>query len=591
MNVLWRLSAYSWRHKWHLAGAYAAMSGATLSMLVIPWLLGTAIDEALASGLRIQLFLLAGAILLVSLLRGIFAYGHIYLAESISQRAAYDVRNDFFQKLQGLSFGFHDRQQTGDLMSRATADVEAVRWYMSMGLVRGLSLVMLLAGVSALLLTTNWRLGLISLAFVPPVIWRAVYMARVLRQVWTQVQEETGHMTTVLQETLAGMRVVKAFGAREHEEAKFAQKASAVAQHTYSATRLFASQGSIMTFIFTIATAAILWYGGREIAADRLTEGQLAAFILYMGILAGPIRMTGWLVNTFSRAISAGQRIFEVLDADSPVTEKPGATVMPRAPGHVRFEAVSLSYDSEVPAIHHIDLEVQPGEMVALLGAPGSGKSTVVHLVPRFYDVTAGRITIDGNDVRDVTLSSLRRNVGIVLQDTFAFAATLRDNIAYGVDNASLDDVVRAAKVAQLHEFIESLSDGYDTWVGERGITLSGGQRQRLAIARTILLDPPILILDDSTSSVDMATEYMIQQALEEVIKGRTTFVIAHRLSTVRKAKQVLVLDQGEIVERGTHQELLSRDGYYRRIYDLQLSPETAGLVKDLAPTQGGDAT
>ena len=430
MNVLWRLSAYSWRHKWILAGAYAAMSGATLSMLVIPWLLGTAIDEALASGLRSQLFLLAGAILLVSLLRGIFSYGEAYLAESISQRAAYDVRNDFFQKLQSLSFGFHDRQQTGDLMSRATADVEAVRWYMSMGLVRGLSLVMLLAGVSALLLTTNWRLGLISLAFVPPVIWRAVFMARVLRQVWTQVQAETGHMTTVLQEALAGMRVVKAFGAREHEEAKFAQKASAVAQHTDSATRLFASQGSIMTFIFTIATAAILWYGGREIAADRLTEGQLAAFILYMGILAGPIRMTGWLVNTFSRAISAGQRIFEVLDADSPVTEKPGATVMPRAPGHVQFEAVSLSYDSEIPAIHHIDLEVQPGEMVALLGAPGSGKSTVVHLVPRFYDVSAGRITIDGKDVRDVTLASLRRNVGIVLQDTFAFAATLRDNIA-----------------------------------------------------------------------------------------------------------------------------------------------------------------
>ena len=347
MNVLWRLSAYSWRHKWILAGAYAAMSGATLSMLVIPWLLGTAIDEALASGLRSQLFLLAGAILLVSLLRGIFSYGEAYLAESISQRAAYDVRNDFFQKLQSLSFGFHDRQQTGDLMSRATADVEAVRWYMSMGLVRGLSLVMLLAGVSALLLTTNWRLGLISLAFVPPVIWRAVFMARVLRQVWTQVQAETGHMTTVLQEALAGMRVVKAF---------------AVAQHTDSATRLFASQGSIMTFIFTIATAAILWYGGREIAADRLTEGQLAAFILYMGILAGPIRMTGWLVNTFSRAISAGQRIFEVLDADSPVTEKPGATVMPRAPGHVQFEAVSLSYDSEIPAIHHIDLEVQPGK-------------------------------------------------------------------------------------------------------------------------------------------------------------------------------------------------------------------------------------
>ena len=591
MKILWRLTAYSWRHKWHLIGAYAAMSGATLLMLVIPWLLGTAVDEALASGLRSQLFLLAGAILLVSLLRGIFSYGHIYLAESISQWAAYDVRNDFFQKLQSLSFGFHDRQQTGNLMSRATADVEAIRWYMSIGLVRGLSLVMLLVAVAALLLITNWRLGLISLAFVPPVIWRAVVMAGSLRQIWTHVQAETGHMTTVLQENLAGMRVVKAFGGREHEEAKFAQKASAIALHTYAATRLFASQGSLMTFVFTIATGAILWFGGREIAAARLTEGELAAFILYMGILAGPIRMTGWLVNTFSRAVSAGQRIFEVLDAESPVKEKTGAIDIPPARGHVRFEGVSLSYDSQVPAIHDIDLEVQPGQMVALLGAPGSGKSTIVQLVPRFYDVSTGRVTIDGSDVRDVTLASLRRNVGIVLQDTFAFAATLHDNIAYGIDNASLDDVMRAAKVAQLHEFIESLPEGYDTWVDERGITLSGGQRQRLAIARTILLDPPILILDDSTSSVDMSTEYLIQQALEEVVRDRTTFVIAHRLSTVRKAHQILVLDQGQIVERGTHHELLSRDGYYRRIYDLQLSPEGEGLVKDLAPTPGGDAT
>ena len=557
--------------------------------MVIPRLLGNAVDEALVSGIRSQLLVLAGWIILVSVLRGLFAYGQTYLAESVSQRAAYDIRNDFFGKLQALSFGFHDRQQTGNLMSRATQDVEAVRWFMSLGLVRGLQLVFMLGAVAALLLVTNWRLGLVSLAFVPLVIWRAVVMARRLRRTWTQVQEETGHMTTVLQENLTGMRVVKAFGAREHEQAKFEAKATAVADHTYSASLLFASQGSLMTLIFTMAMGAILWFGGREVAADRLTPGELAAFILYMGVLQMPVRMIGWLVNTFSRAASAGQRIFEVLDAVSPVEEKPSALQLPRVRGYVKLEHVSLKYDSLGPAVRDIDFEAEPGQLVAILGSPGSGKSTVVHLIPRFYEVSEGRVTIDGIDIRDVTLASLRHNVGIVLQDIFVFAASLRDNIAYGVDDASSEDIERAARVAQLHDFIEGLPDKYEAWAGERGVALSGGQRQRLAIARTILLDPPILIMDDSTSSVDMGTEYLIQQALAEVVKGRTTFVIAHRLSTVRQADLILVLDGGEIVERGTHQELLARDGFYRKIYDLQLSPQEEPLP-DPASSVGGDS-
>ena len=347
-----------------------------------------------------------------------------------------------------------------------------------------------------------------------------------------------------------------------------------------------------MTFIFTSALGAILWFGGREVGAGRLTPGELAAFILYMGILQMPVRMTGWMVNTFTRATSAGQRIFEVLDAESPVTEKPGAETMPRARGHVKFENVTLSYESgsTTPAVRAIDFEVEPGQTVAVLGGPGSGKSTAVHMIPRFYDASEGRITIDGIDVRDVSLSSLRRNVGIVLQDVFVFAATLKDNIAYGADDASMQEVIRAASVAQLHGFAESLPNGYQTWVGERGITLSGGQRQRLAIARTLLLDPPILILDDSTSSVDVGTEYQLQQALAEVIKGRTTFVIAHSLSTVRDADLILVLDKGEIVERGTHDELVARGGFYSRIYDLQLRPqEEAPLVEGPAAVAGGD--
>ena len=589
MRVVLRLTKYAFRHKWYLVGAYATMVASTLSAMVIPRILGDAIDEALVSGLQSRLLLLAGVIVLFSLLRGVFSFAQRYLSESLSQRSAYDLREDFFKKLQGMSFGFFDKEQTGDLMSKATQDVEAVRMFISMGMVRGLSIFVMVGAVSVLMALTNWRLAIVSMAFVPLILWRALAMSNVLRPTWMRVQEEMGAMTTVLQENLSGVKVVKAFGARGFEEAKFNAKANSVANLTYSATRVFASQGSLMTFIFTAATGAILWYGGREVAVDRITPGGLASFILYMGLLGMPIRMTGWMVNTFSRASSAGQRLYDVLDAESPVTEKADAAPLPRAAGNVAFENVSVSYNEAGSAVRNIDFEVQPGQVIALLGGPGSGKSTIAHVIPRFYDVSEGRITIDGYDVRDVTLSSLRRNVGIVMQDAFVFADSIRDNIAYGLDDVDMDRVVEAAKIAQLHDFIEGLPDGYSTWVGERGITLSGGQRQRLAIARTILLDPPVLILDDSTSSVDMATEHRLQQALDHVIKGRTTFVIAHRLSTIRSADMILALENGQIVEHGTHNQLLERNGFYRRIYDLQLRPLEDDL-NGLPATLGGDA-
>ena len=588
MRVVFRLTKYAFRHKWYLVGAYAAMLVSTLSALVIPRLLGDAIDEAVATGLQNRLLLLASVIVLFSLLRGVFSYAQRYLSESLSQRSAFDLRDDFFKKLQSMSFGFFDREQTGNLMSKATQDVEAVRMFISFGMVRGISLFVMLGAVAAIMAATNWRLAIVSMAFIPLILWRALAMANVLRPTWMKIQEEIGAMTTVLQENLAGMKVVKAFGAREFEESKFNAKASSVAKLTYSAARLFASQGSLMTFIFTAATGAILWFGGREVAADRLTAGGLASFIFFMGLLGFPIRMSGWMVNTVSRASSAGQRIYDVLDAESPVTQKADAVSLPSVTGHVTFENVAVSYDEGASAIRDIDFEVQPGQVVALLGAPGSGKSTIAHVIPRFYDVSEGRVTIDGYDVRDVTLSSLRQNVGIAMQDVFVFAASIKDNIAYGMDDVEMEEVVTAAKVAQLHDFIQGLPDGYDSWVGERGITLSGGQRQRLAIARTILLDPPVLILDDSTSSVDMATEFRLQQALEEAIRGRTTFVIAHRLSTVRSADLILALKDGEIVERGTHDELLALDGLYRSIYDLQLRPQEDDVAA-VPAIMGGD--
>ena len=592
MKILVRLAGYAWHHKTRLLVAYVAMAGATFAAMAVPKLLGSAIDEALETGLQRELLVLGLAIVLISVLRGIFSYLQNYMAESLSQLAAFDLRNDFFRKLQSLSFGYHDQQQTGNLMSKATADVEAVRRFTSMGMVRGLSIVMMVGAVAVLMMTTNWRLGLTSMAFVPFVVWRGVLMSRKLRGTWMMVQAETGHMTTVLQENLSGMRVVKAFGAHEFEEAKFEEKASSIADHTYAATRLFASQGSLMTFMFTTATGVILLVGGNEVVNERLTAGDLAVFILLMGLLAMPVRMTGFMVSNFSRAASAGQRIFDVLDAKSPVEEAPDAIELSDVKGNVKFADVTLSYDSAGQAVSNVDFEARPGELVAILGAPGSGKSTIVQLIPRFYDVSDGAITIDGRDVRDLTLASLRRNVGIVLQDIFVFAASLRENIAYGAEDASMDEIVRAAQVAQLHGFIQGLPAGYESLVGERGVRLSGGQRQRLAIARTILLDPPILILDDSTSSVDMATEYQIQQAMSEVVKGRTTFVIAHRLSTVRDADTILVLDEGEIVERGSHEELLGQDGFYRRIYDVQLRPQEEDPVLEQATSRiGGDAS
>ena len=348
------------------------------------------------------------------------------------------------------------------------------------------------------------------------------------------------------------------------------------------------SHVTLSTYLFVAAVGALLWFGAREVVFGRLTEGELAMFLLYMALLREPVRTTGWIVAVFAAARASGRRLFEILDAESPVPERPDARRVARTQGRVAFERVSFSYDSDSETLHNVEFEVQAGQTVALLGAPGSGKSSIVHLVPRFYDVTAGRVTVDEVDVRDLRLTDLRRNIGIVLQDVFIFGASFTDNMSYGTEGATDEEIREAARVAQLHDFIDGLPDKYETWVGERGVKLSGGQRQRLAIARTVLLDPAILILDDSTSGVDAETEHELQQALAEVIKGRTTFVIAHRLSTVRNADLTLVMDRGRVAERGTHAELLSAGGLYRRIHDIQLLPQEGAVI--LPDSLGGPA-
>ena len=457
-------------------------------------------------------------------------------------------------------------------MSRATVDIGAVSYFISVAVLHGVSALASYTLPIAFMISIEWRLGFVALVCFALITWVGILLAAPLYRVQREAFRETGRMNNVVHESLTGMRTVKVLGSRDHEVGRFRDRAGAVATNWIIAEQLSVTREAVMMFLFAIVIAGILPLGGWQVQQGILTAGALAAFVIYLVMLAESIRGMERRVYLFSRAAAAGERIFEVLDTKDPLTVPDKAREL-SAKGRVTFDSVSFGYGEDVPALHDVSFELQAGQSAAIVGAAGSGKSTIVHLLPRFYDASAGRVLIDGVDVRGVTLESLRRSVGIVLQDVFAFSATIRDNIAYGVDDASMDDVVRAAKAAQLHEFIKGLPDSYDTWVGERGITLSGGQRQRLAIARTILLDTPILVLDDSTSSVDVATEALIHEAMANVMRDRTSFVISHRLSTVWSADLVLVLDEGRVVEQGSHDDLMRLNGFYRRIHDLQLRP------------------
>jgi len=597
MQILVRITKIAWQFRASLIFAYLSFFAAVGVSLLIPQLFGEAIDllvevdKGTVVGKVIEtdtLLYLALAILGASILRGFLDFARTYCTDSLSQKVSYDIRNRFYDKLQHLSFAYHDKEHTGDLMSKATADVEAIRRFVNMGLVRALEVVVRTIALVAILSLMNWELTLISLVFVPFIVIRSSMVMGRLRAMWTRVQQRMGEAVTILQENLVGIHVVKAFASEEFEKEKFARKAQELREEYYQSERLQGTNSAWMTFFFTAGLGLIIWYGGWEVIRGDLTAGGLTKFILYLNQLTFPIRMSSFIINSFSRAISSGTRLFDVLDAESPVVEKPNAQVLERAQGLVEFEHISFAYEGRLPALQHVSISAKPNQITAILGAPGSGKSTIVNLLPRFYDVSEGRITIDGVDVRDFTLDSLRHSVGIVQQDVFLFSATIHDNIAYGVKDATREDVIRAAKVAQLHGHIDSLEDGYDTWVGERGSTLSGGQRQRLSIARSILIDPPVLILDDSTSSVDVQTERMIHQAMVNVMKDRTTFVIAHRLSTVREADLIIVLKDGQIAEQGTHEELLAANGIYQDIYDLQLQPQEELLLDaSITPDNG----
>ena len=568
--------------------AWAALILSTVAQITIPRLLGTAIDDAGNGVDTRRLLTLGGFILGFMALRGAFQYANTYLAEAVSQKVAYGIRNALYDKLQRLSFAFHDKAHTGDLMSRATVDVEVTRMFIGMVLVRSGQIIMLVVFVAVILLMMDWQLGLVSLSFVPVIAYRAVTVNHRLRGIWRRAQEQMGVMTTLLQENLSGMRVVKAFGSEEFEKTKFGRQIQHVRDITLEAQLMQTRNTAFMQALFWAAAGALLWFGGRAIIDGRLTVGELSQFIIYTSLLVQPVRQIGMIVNNVARTMSAGERLFDVLDADSPVEERPDAKPTGDLRGEVAFEDVSFAYVDQ-PTVEHVSLHANPGQMIALLGAPGSGKTTLASLLARFYDVADGRITLDGTDIRDLTLPSLRNAIGIVQQDVFLFSTTVRGNITYGFEDASEERVIAAAKAAQIHDEIMALPEGYETMVGERGMTLSGGQRQRLSIARTLLLDPPVLVLDDSTSSVDAATEALIQKAMAEVVKGRTTFIIAHRLSSIQHASLVVVLEKGRIVEMGPPRELLAREGFFKHIAELQ---EGTANVFDHAPANpaGGGA-
>ncbi len=601
MGILIRINAIAWQFRTRLILAYATFAIAVGFSLFIPFLFGRAIDTLVWFDKAANTFhgkdpatstlvWLAVGLLAASLARGAFDFARTYTTDSLSQKVSYVLRNRFYNKLQHMSFAYHDKEHTGDLMSKATADVEAIRRYVNIGMVRSIEAALRAVALMVILVFINWELTLISLAFIPLIVVRSVLIMGRLRVMWTKVQVTMGETVTVLQENLVGMSVVKAFASEEFEKRKYDRKARQLRSEYFMSERTQGTNSAWMSFYFTVALGLILWYGGWEVLRGDLTPGEMAMFMLFLNQLTFPVRMAGFIINSFSRAISSGRRLFDVLDAPSPVEEREDASVMGRAEGTVRFENVSFGYDPRIPALRNVNITAQKNQVIAILGAPGSGKSTIVNLLPRFYEVDDGRITIDRQDIRNFTLESLRRNVGIVQQDVFLFSATIRDNIAYGVSDSSIEDVIRAAQVAQLHDHIMTLPNGYDTWVGERGTTLSGGQRQRLSIARSVLVDPPVLILDDSTSSVDVETERLIHRAMVAVMKGRTTFVIAHRLSTVQNADHIIVLDRGRIVEQGTHYGLYEANGIYREILELQLRPQEELMldVALVAPESGG---
>lgn len=587
-------------------GALLSLALVTAANLAAPQILRMVIDRGITGRDSNALLWSALALVGVAIVRGVFSFSSGFWSEKASQAVAYDLRNVLFAKIQGLSFSYHDRAQTGQLMTRITSDVEQVRTFIGMGMLQLVSAVALLLGCIVAMVAMNWQLALLTLLTVPLMAGVIGYFMKVVRPLFGQIQQRLGALNTALQENLAGVRVVQAFAREPHEWRRYTQLNEQLLDVNLHSIRAMSLAFPLIFLIGNLGTLAVIWFGGYQVIGGGLSIGELVAFNTYLMLLIMPLMMLGMIMAQLTRAGVSAERIFEVLDVESEVHDRPGARPLPPIMGRVAFEGVWFGYGVRAAAnepaaqrpgrerspfgaqddkytLKDVSFSAEPGQTIAVLGMTGAGKSTIINLIPRFYDVTRGRVTIDGIDVRDVTLDSLREQIGIVLQDTTLFSGSVRDNIAYGRPGASAAEVEAAARAAQAHEFIATLPDGYATIIGERGVGLSGGQKQRIAIARALLRDPRILILDDSTSAVDAETEFQIQQALDRLMQGRTSFVIAQRISTVRRADLIVLLDKGRIVGLGTHEQLLAESALYGDIIDSQFGG-------DLAPVELAEA-
>ncbi len=551
--------------------AYGAMALGTISKLYIPRAVKYAIDDGLSVG-NPSALLRAGAIILgLSIIAGVVSFLFIYYGHWLTHRVAFDIRNDFYNAVQSHPFSFHDKAKTGDLMSRATSDISEAQWFAGIRAAELINiLIMLLATVIAML-TINVPISLVGLIPIPILIFATIRFGNTVRPLFKVIQRHISTLSSTMQESLTGIRVVKAFAREPYELEKFDADNEAWYTARVHMVKVWGNNWPLFTLLVSSSIFLLLWFGGPQaMDGSTFSSGDLYALIAYVLMMQGPVQQLGFVVNRAATAGVAAGRVFEIMDQPNEVADKENALVLGRVKGDIAFEQVTFGY-SKQKILHDVSFSAESGQRIALIGPTGSGKSTIINLLPRFYEQQSGRITVDGHDIRDVTARSLRDNIGTVLQDTFLFSSTIAGNIEYGRRTATRAEVIAAAKAAHAHDFIMTFPDGYDTSVGERGVTLSGGQKQRIAIARALLVDPRILILDDALSAVDTETEHLIQTALDELMQGRTTLIIAQRLLTLKNADTILVLDQGRIVERGTHEELLEKGGLYWEMYDLQL--------------------
>jgi ATP-binding cassette, subfamily B, bacterial len=567
-RTFFRLLGFLKPYKWSLVVSVFLAVGSQACAVGIAFLTGDGLQKAVQSGNRNDIWIVALAVLVIGGIRALLMVGRRLISGRQALGVEFDLRNALYAKLQRLSFRFYDSHQTGQLMSRATVDLQSVRFFLGYGLIFFFQHVMTIVGVTIVMFVLDWELALAATAVTPLIVVVAYRYSTVSHPVLRDVQQKMADVATVAEESIVGVHVVKSFAQEPTRSEEFGRRSDAVFGRSVDANRQRATYVPLLSFLPLLAQAIVLLLGGRMVVNGSLSLGGFITFNVLVVMLVMPLRMLGMWIGQAQRATASGERIFEIMDETEHVSDRPGAVELPRGEGRVRFESVSFGYDPERPVLEEIDLELEPGKTVALIGHTGSGKTTLASLVPRFYDVTEGRITVDGVDVRDVQVVSLRREIGIVAQDPFLFSATVRENIAFGEPDATDDEIRGAARLAQAAEFIEALPEGYDTVIGERGITLSGGQRQRIAIARALLVDPRILILDDATASVDATTEARIRLGFRQAMAGRTTIIIAHRLSTLALADELVVLDRGRIAARGTHEELLERSPVYREIYE-----------------------